>query len=149
MNFRIVESIGEDVHDVIEGDTVIPVFIPDCAECEDCKSPKSNLCSNFPFQVVPWMHRDQTSRFTDLKGETLYHFLFISSFSEYTVVDIAHITKVDPEIPPNRACLLSCGVSTGILMFLTSCCSAFFLFLLLFLLREVYSDWFISFGRQS
>lgn len=48
-----------------------------------------------------------------MNGETLYHFLFISSFSEYTVVDIAHITKIDPQTPPNRACLLSCGVSTG------------------------------------
>lgn len=60
------------------------------------------------------MHREETSRFTDLKGETIYHFLFISSFSQYTVVDVAHIVKVDPQIPPDRACLLSCGVSTGI-----------------------------------
>jgi S-(hydroxymethyl)glutathione dehydrogenase/alcohol dehydrogenase len=60
------------------------------------------------------MPRYETSRFTDLKGEVLYHFLFVSSFSEYTVVDVAHVTKVDPAVPPNRACVLSCGVSTGI-----------------------------------
>uniref|UniRef100_A0A5B6ZFE9 Putative alcohol dehydrogenase-like 7 n=1 Tax=Davidia involucrata TaxID=16924 RepID=A0A5B6ZFE9_DAVIN len=60
------------------------------------------------------MHRYETSRFTDIKGETLYHFLYVSSFSEYTVVDIAHLTKIDPAVPPNRACLLSCGVSTGV-----------------------------------
>lgn len=110
----IVESIGEDVDEVKEGDTVIPVFLPDCGECRDCTSKKSNLCSKLPFKVSPWMDRDETSRFTDLNGQTLYHFLFISSFSEYTVVDIAHITKIDPTIPPNKACLLSCGVSTGV-----------------------------------
>ncbi|CAK9180363.1 unnamed protein product [Ilex paraguariensis] len=110
----VVESIGDDVHELTEGDTVIPIFLPDCGECTDCKSKKSNICSKFPFQVSPWMHRDETSRFTDLKGETLYHFLYVSSFSEYTVVDIAHVTKVDPAVPPNRACLLSCGVSTGV-----------------------------------
>lgn len=99
------------------GDTVIPVFMPDCGECRDCKSSKSNLCSNFPFKVVPWMHSDQKSRFTDLNGETLHHFLFISSFSEYTVVDTVHIIKVDPTIPPNRGCLLSGGISTGIILF--------------------------------
>lgn len=110
---RVVESIGEDVDGVMEGDTVIPIFLPDCGECVDCKSTKSNLCSKLLFEVSPWMHRDETSRFTDLKGQTLYHFLYVSSFSEYTVVDIAHVVRVDPVIPPNRACLLSCGVSTG------------------------------------
>lgn len=110
----VVESIGEDVDGVTEGDTVIPIFLPDCGECVDCKSTKSNLCSKLLFEVSPWMHRDKTSRFTDLKGQTLYHFLYVSSFSEYTVVDVAHVVRVDPAIPPNRACLLSCGVSTGV-----------------------------------
>ncbi|XP_059636531.1 alcohol dehydrogenase-like 7 [Cornus florida] len=109
-----IESIGEDVDEVSEGDFVIPTFMSDCGECADCRSMKSNLCSKLPFKVSPWMPRNETSRFTDLKGETLYHFLHVSSFSEYTVVDIAHVTKIDPGIPPNRACLLSCGVSTGV-----------------------------------
>ena len=116
-NFRVVESVGENVSEVTVGDTVIPVFMPDCGECGDCISSKSNLCSKFPFEVVPWLHRDQKSRFTDLNGEPLHHFLYISSFSEYTVVDIVHIVKVDSRIPPNRGCLLSCGVSTGTLLF--------------------------------
>lgn len=110
---RVVESVGEDVDEVSEGDTVIPTFMPDCGDCVDCRSKKSNLCSKLPFKVSPWMPRHETSRFTDLKGEVLYHFLFVSSFSEYTVVDVAHVTKIDPSIAPNRACLLSCGVSTG------------------------------------
>ncbi|XP_059460551.1 alcohol dehydrogenase-like 7 [Corylus avellana] len=109
----VVESVGEDVDEVTEGDTVIPIFLSDCGECGDCNSKKSNLCSKFPFKVSPWMPRYETSRFTDLKGEVLYHFLSVSSFTEYTVVDIAHVTKIDSSIPPNRACLLSCGVSTG------------------------------------
>lgn len=110
----VVESVGEDVDEVVEGDVVIPVFLPDCGDCADCKSKKSNLCSKLPFQVSPWMPRDKTSRFTNLKGEVLYHFLNVSSFSEYTVVDTAHIVKIDPSIPPSKACLLSCGVSTGV-----------------------------------
>ncbi|XP_063944939.1 alcohol dehydrogenase-like 7 [Daucus carota subsp. sativus] len=112
--FGVVESVGENVSEVTVGDTVIPVFMPDCGECGDCISSKSNLCSKFPFEFVPWLHRDQKSRFTDLNGETLHHFLYISSFSEYTVVDTVHIVKVDTRIPPNRGCLLSCGVSTGV-----------------------------------
>ncbi|CAH1431000.1 unnamed protein product [Lactuca virosa] len=110
----VVESVGEGVHEVIEGDTVIPMFLPDCGECADCLSKKSNLCSKYPFHCTPWVGRDETSRFTDMNGETLYHFLHVSSFTEYTVVEIARVIKVDPAIPANRACLLSCGVSTGV-----------------------------------
>lgn len=110
----VVESVGENVDELTEGDVVIPTFIADCGDCVDCKSTKSNLCSKFPFEVSPWMPRDGTSRFTDINGELLYHFLSVSSFSEYTVIDIAHVIKIDPKVPPNRACLLSCGVSTGV-----------------------------------
>ncbi|CAN6682926.1 unnamed protein product [Malus baccata var. baccata] len=110
----VVESVGEDVNEVSEGDTVIPTFMPECGECVDCKSTKSHLCTKLPFKLSPFMPRHETSRFTDLNGEVLYHFLFVSSFAEYTVVDIAHVTKIDPAIPPNRACLLGCGVSTGV-----------------------------------
>ncbi|KAJ1432143.1 hypothetical protein SESBI_06780 [Sesbania bispinosa] len=110
----VVESVGEDVTEVTKGDVVIPIFIADCGECIDCKSTKSNLCSKFPFKVSHGMPRYDTTRFKDLKGEIIHHFLFVSSFSEYTVVDIANLTKIDPAIPPNKACLLSCGVSTGV-----------------------------------
>lgn len=110
---RVVESVGKDVYEVKEGDTVIPIFMADCGECTDCLSEKSNLCSKLPFKLASGMPRCGTSRFTDLNGEVLHHLLSVSSFSEYTVVDIANILKVDPAIPPNRACLLSCGVATG------------------------------------
>ncbi|KAM3304456.1 alcohol dehydrogenase-like 7 [Capsicum chacoense] len=112
--FGVVESVGEGVEELKEGDSVIPIFLPDCMDCVDCKSKKSNLCSKFPFQITPLMHRDDTSRFTTVEGETLHHFLYVSSFSEYTVVDVVNVTKIDPEIPPNKACLFSCGVSTGV-----------------------------------
>ncbi|XP_022999708.1 alcohol dehydrogenase-like 7 isoform X2 [Cucurbita maxima] len=112
--FGVVESVGEDVNEVKEGDTVIPTFMADCGDCEDCLSNNSNLCSKFPFSMSPGMPRCGTSRFTDLNGKVIHHFLYVSSFSEYTVVDVAYVIKVDPAIPPNRACLLSCGVATGV-----------------------------------
>uniref|UniRef100_A0A6V7QQY5 Alcohol dehydrogenase-like C-terminal domain-containing protein n=1 Tax=Ananas comosus var. bracteatus TaxID=296719 RepID=A0A6V7QQY5_ANACO len=60
------------------------------------------------------MPRDGTTRFSDAAGEPLHNFLSVSSFCEYTVVDVAHLTKVDPAVPPEKACLLSCGISTGV-----------------------------------
>ncbi|GAB2217142.1 hypothetical protein Drorol1_Dr00000304, partial [Drosera rotundifolia] len=110
----VVESVGDHVKEVKEGDTVIPVFLPNCGECRKCGIKKSNFCSKFPFSVTPTMARDGSSRFKDMNGETLHHFCFVSSFSEYTVVDVTHVVKVDPRMPINKACLLSCGISTGV-----------------------------------
>ncbi|KAL9316094.1 hypothetical protein ACSQ67_017095 [Phaseolus vulgaris] len=110
----VVESVGEGVTEVKKGDVVVPVFLSECGECIDCKSSKSNLCSKFPFEFSPGMPRDGTSRFKNLKGEIIDHFMFVSSFTEYTVVDITQLTKIDPAIPPSIASLLSCGVSTGV-----------------------------------
>lgn len=110
----VVESVGENVDEFAEGDYVMPVFLANCGECTECKSKKTNLCSKLPFKLLGTMPRDETSRFTDSEGEILYHTLNVSSFIQYTVVDVAHVTKVDARIPPNRACLLSCGVSTGV-----------------------------------
>ncbi|KAK4481367.1 hypothetical protein RD792_012254 [Penstemon davidsonii] len=110
----VVESVGDGVDEFKEGDIVIPQWMAECKECDTCTSNKTNICSKFPFSISTFSRRDGTSRFTDLNGQTLNHFLYVSSFSEYTVVDIVHLTKLDVSIPPNKACLLSCGVSTGI-----------------------------------
>ena len=107
-----MESVGDGVEDVKVGDTVIPSFLAYCGECPDCTSLKSNQCSKLRFELSPYI-RDGTSRFSDTKGQTIYHFGYTSGFSEYTVVDITHVTKVDPALRASRACLLGCGVSTG------------------------------------
>ncbi|KAL8144271.1 hypothetical protein V2J09_017303 [Rumex salicifolius] len=110
----VIESVGEGVKEVGPGDYVIPAFLADCGECNGCRNPKGNICSVEPFNIVPYMPRDKTSRFTDLNGEVIHHFVNVSSFTEYTVIDVTHVAKVNPAIPPNRACLIGCGISTGV-----------------------------------
>ncbi|KAJ0026137.1 hypothetical protein Pint_09279 [Pistacia integerrima] len=92
---------------------MILYFFPDCGECVDWRSKKSNLCSKLPFKVSPWMPRYETSRFTDRNGEIMHYLLFVSSFSEYTVVDIANVVKVDPIVRPNKPCGVSAGVAAA------------------------------------
>ncbi|KAI6689296.1 hypothetical protein NL676_026124 [Syzygium grande] len=111
-----VESVGEKVEEVKAGDTVLPVFRSNCEKCRDCESPKRNTCSIFGNRPPSFgMPRDETTRFSGVKdGEAIHHFLGVSSFTEYTVVDVAHVVKISSPIPVDRACLLSCGVSTGV-----------------------------------
>ncbi|XP_047320424.1 alcohol dehydrogenase-like 2, partial [Impatiens glandulifera] len=112
--FGVVESVGEKVEEVRKGDMVLPVFQSECSECMDCRSTKSNLCTSFPSQAYNGMPRGGGSRFRDTKGENIHHFLYVSSFTEYTVVDIANVVKISDHIAPDKACLLSCGVTTGL-----------------------------------
>lgn len=113
----VVESVGEEVVEVSPGDTVVPVFSGQCGDCPDCLSDRSNICSGLPFRFLPGMPRDGTTRFAFAgTGEPIHNFINVSSFVEYTVVDVAHLVRLGPGlmIPPDKACLLSCGVSTGV-----------------------------------
>ncbi|CAA7027252.1 unnamed protein product [Microthlaspi erraticum] len=111
----VVESVGEHVDGFKQGDVVLPVFHPHCEECKDCKSPKSNWCARFCDDSLSNTRRYGTSsRFKDSSGEIIHHFFYVSSFTEYTVVDIVHLVKISPEIPVRTAVLLGCCVSTGV-----------------------------------
>ncbi|XP_050227367.1 alcohol dehydrogenase-like 3 [Mercurialis annua] len=111
----MVESVGEGVRDVKEGDYVIPVFNGECGDCAYCRRGSTNLCGNFrvnPFKSV--MQNDGKCRFRTKEGEPLYHFLNTSTFTQYSVLDSACVVKIDSDSPLKKMSLLSCGVSTGV-----------------------------------
>lgn len=107
-----MESIGAGVTSVAVGDHVIPLYIPECRECRFCKSGKTNLCQKVRATQGKGLMPDGTSRFT-CKGQTVYHFMGTSCFSEYTVVAEISCVKIDPSAPLNKVCLLGCGITTG------------------------------------
>lgn len=110
----IVESVGEGVTELKPGDHVLPVFTGECKECRHCKSEESNMCDllriNTDRRV---MLNDGKSRFS-INGKPIYHFVGTSTFSEYTVVHVGCVAKINPEAPLDKVCVLSCGISTGL-----------------------------------
>uniref|UniRef100_A0A3Q3BG22 S-(hydroxymethyl)glutathione dehydrogenase n=1 Tax=Haplochromis burtoni TaxID=8153 RepID=A0A3Q3BG22_HAPBU len=107
-----VESVGEGVTKFKPGDTVIPLYVPQCGECKFCKNPKTNLCQKIRVTQGQGLLPDKTSRFT-CKGKQVYHFMGTSTFSEYTVVADISLAKVNEKAPLDKVCLLGCGISTG------------------------------------
>nr|XP_012308222.1 alcohol dehydrogenase class 4 mu/sigma chain isoform X1 [Aotus nancymaae] len=107
----IVESIGEGVTTVKPGDKVIPLFLPQCRECNACRNPDGNLCIRSDITGLGVL-ADGTTRFT-CKGKPVYHFMNTSTFTEYTVVDESSVAKIDDTAPPEKVCLIGCGFSTG------------------------------------
>ncbi|XP_006629897.1 alcohol dehydrogenase class-3-like [Lepisosteus oculatus] len=108
----IVESVGPGVTKFTPGDTVIPLFLPQCGECECCLSPKTNLCDKNWENTQQGVMADGTSRIT-CKGQQIYQFIGVSSFSEYTVVPDTSVTKIRADAPLDKVCLLGCGIPTG------------------------------------
>ncbi|GJN08828.1 hypothetical protein PR202_ga26785 [Eleusine coracana subsp. coracana] len=111
---KVVESVGEHVEGFVPGDTVVPTFLGQCDRCSSCASEQNNMCAAVPFVVGPGMRRDGTTRFRDGEGNPVHDLVAVSSFSEYTVVDVNQVVKLDQSVPPKLACLLSCGASTGV-----------------------------------
>jgi alcohol dehydrogenase class-P len=56
---------------------------------------------------------DGKSRFS-INGKPIYHFVGTSTFSEYTVMHVGCVAKINPEAPLDKVCVLSCGISTGL-----------------------------------
>ncbi|KAL2780633.1 alcohol dehydrogenase 1C [Daubentonia madagascariensis] len=108
----IVESIGEGVTTVKPGDKVIPLFTPQCGKCRICKHPEGNFCLKNDLSKPRGTMRDGTIRFT-CRGKPIHHFLSISTFSQYTVVDEISVAKIDAASPLEKVCLIGCGFSTG------------------------------------
>lgn len=59
------------------------------------------------------MRIDGKTRFS-IREKPIYHLMSTSTFSEYTVVDYACVVKINPEAPLDQACLLGCGITTGV-----------------------------------
>ncbi|OWA51224.1 Alcohol dehydrogenase class-3 chain H [Hypsibius exemplaris] len=108
----VVESVGEGVTDFKSGDHVIPLYVPQCYDCEFCKHPKTNLCQKIRVTQGKGLMPDGTSRFR-CNGKQLFHFMGCSTFSEYTVVCAISLCKVDAKAPLEKIGLLGCGISTG------------------------------------
>lgn len=107
----IVESIGEGVTTVKPGDKVIPLFLPQCRECNACRNPDGNFCIKSDI-TGRGVLSEGTTRFT-CKGKPVHHFMGTSTFTEYTVVDEFSLAKIDAAAPPEKVCLIGCGFSTG------------------------------------
>ncbi|KAJ9558622.1 hypothetical protein OSB04_013236 [Centaurea solstitialis] len=110
----IVESVGLDVKtEVKPGDIVIPLYLGECGQCLNCKSGKTNICHVHSIGISGLMP-DGTSRMSvATTGETIYHHFSCSTWSEYMVVDINYVLKIDPKMPLPYASFLSCGFTTG------------------------------------
>ncbi len=109
----IVREVGPGVTSVAVGDHVIPLYTPECRQCKTCLSRKSNLCTSIRATQGKGLMPDGTSRFSR-KGETVYHYMGCSTFSNFTVLPEIALAKIRKDAPFDKACYIGCGVTTGV-----------------------------------
>ena len=109
----IVEEVGPGVSSLKVGDHVIPLYTPECGECNFCTSGKTNLCQAIRVTQGQGLMPDGTSRFSK-GGKQIFHYMGTSTFSEYTVLPEIAVAKISPKAPLEKVCLLGCGITTGI-----------------------------------
>ncbi len=109
----IVREIGADVTSVKPGDHVIPLYTPECRQCKSCLSRKTNLCTAIRATQGKGLMPDGTSRFS-YKGQTIYHYMGCSTFSNFTVLPEIAVAKIREDAPFDTACYIGCGVTTGV-----------------------------------
>ena len=109
----VVVETGPGVSSLSKGDHVIPLYTPECRQCEYCLNPKTNLCQAIRATQGQGLMPDGTSRFT-LNGEQVLHYMGTSTFANFTVVPEIALAKVRQDAPFDKICYIGCGVTTGI-----------------------------------
>jgi S-(hydroxymethyl)glutathione dehydrogenase/alcohol dehydrogenase len=109
----MVVEVGEGVKSLKPGDHVIPLYIPECRECEYCLSFKTNLCQAIRLTQGRGLMPDGTSRFS-YQGKKLHHYMGTSTFANYTVLPEIALAKIREDAPFDKVCYIGCGVTTGI-----------------------------------
>jgi len=109
----VVMEVGEGVTSLRPGDHVIPLYTPECRECDYCLHPKTNLCQKIRATQGRGLMPNGSSRFS-LNGQPLLHYMGCSTFSNFTVLPEIAVAKIRPDAPFDKVCYIGCGVTTGI-----------------------------------
>src|SRR5712692_6085395 len=109
----IVVEVGPGVTSLRPGDHVIPLYTPECRNCEYCLSGKTNLCQAIRETQGRGVMPDGTSRFS-AGGKMIHHYMGTSTFANFTVVSEIALAKVREDAPFDKICYIGCGVTTGI-----------------------------------
>jgi S-(hydroxymethyl)glutathione dehydrogenase / alcohol dehydrogenase len=109
----IVREVGAGVTSVKPDDHVIPLYTPECRQCDYCTSGKTNLCQAIRETQGRGVMPDGSSRFS-LGGKPVLHYMGTSTFANFTVLPEIAVAKIRPDAPFDKVCYIGCGVTTGI-----------------------------------
>ena len=109
----IVEWTGKSVRQVAKGDHVVISWNPHCNICFYCKKQQPILCQQYRNHASTSMHFDGKPR-VFMEGQPIHQLMYAGTFAEMAVVTESCAVKIPKTIPLDLACLIGCGVMTGV-----------------------------------
>jgi S-(hydroxymethyl)glutathione dehydrogenase/alcohol dehydrogenase len=109
----IVVDVGKNVTSVKKGDHVIPLYTPECRQCDYCTSGKTNLCQAIRETQGQGVMPDGTSRFS-IGKDKVFHYMGTSTFAHHSVMPEIAVAKIREDAPFDKVCYIGCGVTTGL-----------------------------------
>lgn len=108
----VVVEVGEGVTELAVGDHVVSSFVSMCGRCRYCVTGRPELCDQAAkaLYTLP----DGTVRTRDGAGQSLNVFSACGVMAEYATLHVDNVVKILPDMPLDRAALVSCGVMTGV-----------------------------------
>lgn len=108
----VVVAVGDGVTSVAPGDHVVLSWAPACGHCRLCEAGRPNLCSVAAPALLAGTLIGGERRLSH-RGDPLYHYSFLSTFAEETVVDEAACIPIRKDVALAVAALVGCAVMTG------------------------------------
>ncbi len=105
----IVEEVGKGVKDLKPGDHVVLSWVENCGKCHYCIEGNDHLCDTGIRSAMA----GQEAIF-EKDGVDIARMAGVASFAERTVVRATAAIKIPDDVPLDRACLVGCGVMTGV-----------------------------------
>ena len=109
----VVVEVGPGVTSLKKGDHVIPLYTPECRQCEYCTVRQD--------QPLPGDPRDAGQRRDARRHQPLLarrqaavHYMGTSTFANFTVLPEIALAKIREDAPFDKVCYIGCGVTTGI-----------------------------------
>ena len=109
----VVLEVGAGITGLKPGDHVIPLYTPECRQCNYCLSGKTNLCQAIRETQGRGVMPDGSSRFS-IGKDRLFHYMGTSTFSNHTVLPEIALAKIREDAPFDKVCYIGCGVTTGL-----------------------------------
>ena len=107
----VVEALGEGVTNVAVGDHVVLSWWYPCGTCQQCRRGEQWVCSGN--RATDNTLHDGTMRLSSADGP-VGQYLSIGTFATHAVVPASAAVVIPPELPFDVACLIGCGVATGV-----------------------------------
>lgn len=101
-----VAEVGPGVTSVAPGDTVVVTLVRSCGSCFYCRLGDEVMCET-TFRL------DREPGLWDRDGEPINQGLRTAGFAQQIVVHESQMAAISPDVPPEAAALLACGVITG------------------------------------